>query len=247
MVRWGVGSQRVSPLPQRSLHSQLLMAPIRGPTGKFISKEQQELTAIQTALLQHRRVPRTVDHRTRANGRFQQQLRPPHSGAEATSDPSHACAHALILKLSQSLTRAFIKTRLPSRVYCGLADLIEFVPLNARGLPVWDVRKHGQLFQRWRVVDADYLKFSAGVGDPSPYELFFEDSTTASQRKRQAQDAIEAFRAVCVRLDLTSPDRSHSTMPGHGRTGIKTNTTGPSRQSQRMGAPSPVRPQLCPF
>jgi hypothetical protein len=36
------------------------------------------------------------------------------------------------------------------------------------------------------VVDADYLKFSAGVGDPAPYELFFEDSATASQRKRQA-------------------------------------------------------------
>jgi hypothetical protein len=39
----------------------------------------------------------------------------------------------------------------------------------------------------------------------SPYELFFGDSPTASQRKRQARDATEAFRAVCVCLDLTGP------------------------------------------
>jgi hypothetical protein len=104
-----------------------------------------------------------------------------------------------------------------------LADLIEFVPLKARGLPAWDVRKHGELFHRWKVVDADYLKFSAGVGDPSPYDLFFEDGATVSQGKRQAQHAIEAFRAVCVRLNLTSPDRSHRTITGHGRTGVETN------------------------
>jgi hypothetical protein len=224
------------------------MAPIRRPTGKFICKEQQELNAIQTTLLQHRRVPRTASHRTRSSGRFQQQPRPLHSAAQATGEPPHACAHALILELSQSLTRTFIKTQLPSRVYCGLADLIEFVPLNARGLPAWDVRKHGQLFQRWKVVDADYLKFSAGVGDPSPYELFFEDSATASQRmQRQARDAIEAFRAVCVRLDLTGPDRSQRSITGHGRTGIKANTTRPSRRSQRVGSPSPVRPDFRSF
>jgi hypothetical protein len=103
--------------------------------------------------------------------------------------------------LAVDLSRSLATTRIPADAFCLLADLLDFVPLHANGLPGPDVQRIGHLFKGDRVADAAYLKFSGT--NHSPYQQFFNGGPAGRQRVQEARDAIAAFKKVrIVRTDL---------------------------------------------
>jgi hypothetical protein len=165
----------------------------RAANGRFTSKRISSLPPDQRRLADPTPTRRKDQSSDRHKGRFIK-MAPKHACAVENSFGDTTRAGATMLELAIDLSRSLATTRIPADAFCLLADLLDFVPLHANGLPGPDVQRIGHLFKGDRVADAAYLKFSGT--NHSPYQQFFDGGPAGRQRVQEARDAIAAFKKV---------------------------------------------------
>lgn len=176
------------------------MPATRARNGRFTSVRVGALPPEQQRLAHSGPVRRRDQSLPRQNGRFSRAAAQEHD--TGTNPPDPTATDTIILHLAVDLSRSLASTRIPPDAFCLLADLLDFIPLHANGLPGPDVQRMGHLFKGDRVADAAYLKYSAA--QHLPYQRFFAGGLTGRKRVNEARDAIAAFRKVRRSLRATS-------------------------------------------